>query len=350
MIRCLKTIGTAALAVAITAGSASAQTQTVVNFAGYVGLFQDLYTKAVIEPFMKANPEIKINYITPGNSAAILGALRAQKSAPQIDVAMMDVTLAKAGTDEGLFDPIDESVSPHVKDLHPLAKTPGVNGVGMTFDSVVLVYDKTVVKEKPTSWRALWDPALKGKIALHATPDILGVALTIMLEKMAGGTNYNSNVDKGIQEMMTLAPHVMTWDPKPDLWNMVMAQQAAMGVGYNARAQVFSDQPNSVLAASVPKEGTMFQINDVVLIKNAPNAASAKKFVDYMLSPEAQKAFTEAMFYAPTNTKAQVSPAALERTSAGQMENVLNVDWLAVAKIRDQVTQEWRRRVIPLSR
>ncbi|WP_309082882.1 ABC transporter substrate-binding protein [Chelativorans sp.] len=328
----------------------SASAETVVNFAGYTGLFQDLYTKAVIEPFMKQNPDIKVVYFTPGNSAAILGALRAQKNAPQLDVAMMDITLAKAGTDEGLFAPIDETVSPHVADLYPMAKIPGVNAVGMTFDSLVLVYDKMVVKEKPDSWRALWDPAVEGKVALHATPDILGVALTIMLEKMAGGSDYNKNLDKGIEEMMTLAPHVLTWDPKPDLWGMIMAQQAAMGVGYNARAQVFADQPGSVLAASIPKEGTLFQINAVALVEDAPNAEAAKKFIDYMLSPEAQKAFTEAMFYAPTNSKAQVSPEALERTSAGQMENVLNVDWLAIAEIRDQVTQEWRRRVIPLSR
>lgn len=339
----------AATLVGLMAGSAAAQQKTI-TFAGYTGLFQDIYTKTVVEPFMKANPDIKVVYFTPGNSAAILGALRAQKSAPQIDVAMMDISIAKAGSDEGLFDPIDESVTPHVKDLYPQALMPGANLAGMTFDSLVLVYDKTKVKEKPTSWRALWDPAYDRKVALHGVPDILGIALTIVLEKMAGGTNWNANLDKGVKEMETLAPHVMTWDPKPDLWGMVMAQQAVIGAGYNARAQVFADQPGSVLEAATPKEGTLFQINAVTLVKNAPQAAAARKFVDYMLSPEAQKAFTEAMFYAPTNRKAQISPAALARTSAGQMDSVIDVNWLEVAKMRDKITQEWRRRVIPLSR
>ncbi|OJY34393.1 MAG: polyamine ABC transporter substrate-binding protein [Rhizobiales bacterium 65-9] len=324
--------------------------ETTVTFAGYSGLYQDLYTKTVIDPFMKANPDIKVVYFTPGNSAAILGALRAQKSAPQIDVAMMDISIAKAGSDEGLFDPIDEKVTSHVKDLYPQALMPGANLAGMTFDSLVLVYDKTVVKKAPTSWRALWDPSVDRKIALHAAPDILGIALTVVLDKMAGGTDWNHNLDKGVKEMETLAPHVMTWDPKPDLWGMIMAQQAAMGVGYNARSQVFADQPNSVLAASIPDEGTLFQINAVTLVKNAPQSAAAKKLVDYMLSPEAQKRFAEAMFYGPTNKKVVLTPEAQKRISPSDMSKVIDVDWLALAAIRDKLTQDWRRRVIPLSR
>jgi putative spermidine/putrescine transport system substrate-binding protein len=347
----LNIIKRAAIAtVAATLFGAPAMAETVVNFAGYSGLFQDLYTKAVIEPFMKANPDIKVVYSIPGNSAAILGVLRAQKNAPQFDVAMMDISIAKAGSDEGLFDPIDEKVTPNVKDLYPQALMPGANLAGMTFDSLVLVYDKTVVKEPPTSWRKLWDPALDHKVALHAAPDILGIALTVVLEKMAGGTDWNHNLDKGVKEMETLAPHVLTWDPKPDLWNAVMAQQAAIGVGYNARSQVFADQPGSVLAATIPNEGTLFQINAVVLVKNAPQAAAARKLVDYMLSPVAQKAFAEAMFYGPTNKKVELSPAVAKRISPDDMSKVIDVDWLELAKIRDKLTQDWRRRVIPLSR
>jgi putative spermidine/putrescine transport system substrate-binding protein len=29
---------------------------------------------------------------------------------------------------------------------------------------------------------------------------------------------------------------------------------------------------------------------------------------------------------------------------------MIDIDWLAVAKIRDSITEQWRRRIIPLSR
>src|SRR5437868_15369499 len=118
---------------------------------------------------------------------------------------MMDISIAKAGSDEGLFDPIDETVTPHVKNLYPQALMPGANLAGMTFDSLVLVYDKTVVKPAPTSWRALWDPQVDHKVALHGVPDILGIALTVVLDKMAGGTDWNNNLERGTKEMETLA-------------------------------------------------------------------------------------------------------------------------------------------------
>ena len=64
---------------------------------------------------------------------------------------------------------------------------------------------------------------------------------------------------------------------------------------------------------------------------------------------EAQKSFTEAMFYAPTNKKAcRISKAALDRTAAGVMNNMIPVDWIAMAKARDRLTREqWRRQVPP---
>lgn len=341
----------AAAAVACTLLAATpARAETTVTFAGASGLFQELYTKAVLAPFMKANPDIKVVYFAPGNSAATLGVLRAQKAAPQVDVAFLDISIAKAGSDEGLFDPIDASVTAHVNDLDPQALMPGSNLAGATFDSVVLVYDKTLVKEPPRSWRALWDPAFDRQIALHGAPDILGLALTIILEKMAGGTNWNANVDRGLKEMETLAPRVMTWAPQPDIWGMVMARKAAIGVGYNARSQVFFDQPGSPLGASIPEEGTLFQTNAAVLIKNRPQEAAAKKLVDYILSPEAQKSFAETMFYAPTNRKVVLSAEAARRTTPSDPSKVITVDWLELAKIRDRFNQDWRRRVVPLSR
>jgi putative spermidine/putrescine transport system substrate-binding protein len=54
------------------------------------------------------------------------------------------------------------------------------------------------------------------------------------------------------------------------------------------------------------------------------------------------------MFYAPTNTKAKVSEAALARTASSpeRQAMMLPVDWLEVAKFREGVTEQWRRRIL----
>lgn len=75
-----------------------------ITLMSYAGIFQDNYTKAVIEPFQQAHPGVKVNYVPGGTSAQMVGSARAQKADPQVDVTIMDVTTASIGNSEGLFE------------------------------------------------------------------------------------------------------------------------------------------------------------------------------------------------------------------------------------------------------
>ncbi len=330
--------------------TAPALAETTVTLVAYNALFQDRYTKAVIEPFEKAHPDIKINYYGQASSAAMLGALRAQKAAPQADVVIMDVSVSKAGTDEGLFEKLDPATMPVINDLYPTARIPDIAGVAVTFDNLVLIYNTAAVKTPPTSYSVLADPAYKSKVVIPGVPDIQGLSLLMILDKANGGPGLAGKFSAGIAAMGKIAPNVLTWEPKPEVYAPVIAGDAALGVGWNARAQVNSDTSGGRLAATIPAEGTAFQINTINLVKGGPATEAAKTFIAYALSPEAQKSFTESMFYAPTNAKAQISESAINRTAVKFMDKVVPVDWLAVAKVRDQIADEWRRKVIPLSR
>lgn len=344
----LKIGATAALALGLLTQAAAAE--TTVTLMAYSGLFQERYTKAVVEPFMKAHPDIKITYFPVPSSAAMLGNARAQKAAPQTDVVIMDVSVSKAGTDEGLFTKIDEANVPNVKDLYPNARIADIAGVAVTFDNLVMIYNSEAVKEAPKSWMAMADKRYAGKVVIPGMPDIQGLSLVLILNKANGGTDYLKDVSKGIAAMVEIAPNVQTWEPKPEVYAPIITGQASIGAGWNARAQVNSEASGGKLKATIPQEGTVFQINTINLVANGPSAEAAKTFVNYALSAEAQKAFTESMFYAPTNSKAQVSEAALNRTALKSLDKVIPVDWIALAKVRDSIGEQWRRRVIPASR
>jgi putative spermidine/putrescine transport system substrate-binding protein len=338
----------AALAVSLLSQAAMAeQTVTVMS---YSGLFQDRYTKAVVDPFMKANPDIKIEYYPMPNSAQMLGNLRAQKAAPQADVVIMDVSVSKAASDEKLLTKIDETSVPNIADLYPNARIPDIDGVAVTFDNLVLLYNTDVVKEAPKSWIDLADKKYAGKVAIPGMPDIQGLSLVLIMDRARGGTDYLKNVDKGIAALGEIAPNVQTWEPKPEVYVTIISGQASIGAGWNARAQVNSDTSNGKLKAILPSEGSVFQINTINQVANGPGKDAAARFINYALSPEAQKSFTEAMFYAPTNAKAQISETAIARTAVKSMDKVIPVDWIALAKMREPIMEQWRRKVIPLSR
>ncbi len=345
----LKCLAATALVLTLSAPAAIAQQKTVTLMA-YSGIFQERYTKAVIEPFMKANPDIKVEFFGMPNSAQMLGTLRAQKAAPQADVVIMDVSVSKAGTDEGLFTKIDEKNVPAVAELYPSARIPDVAGVAVTFDNLVLIYNTDAVKEAPKSWFDLADKKYVGKVAFNGMPDIQGLALVLILDKARGGTSYLTNVDKGIAAVGEIAPNVLTWEPKPESYPVIIAGQASLGAAWNARAQVNSDISGGKLKATLPAEGSVFQINTINLVANRPDADAAAKFVNYAIGTTAQKAFTEEMFYAPVNAKAQIADSAIDRTAAKNMDKVVALDWIGLAKVRDQIMEQWRRKVLPLSR
>ena len=341
------------LVAAFAALPAQAQDTSVsgtITFAAYSGIFQDNYMKAVVEPFMKKFPNVKVTYYPFPNSAQMLGALRAQKGSPQLDVALMDVSIAKIGTDEDLFAPLDPKGVPNVADLYDLATAPGVHGRAVTFDHLTLIYNTKAITQAPTSWNALWDKKLAGKVAIMGVPDIQGIALTIMANKIAGGGDPAAGVEKGIARMVELAPLVQTWEPKPDVYTPIINGTVDIGIGWNARSQFYHDQSKGALNAVLPQEGSVFQVNVLNLVKGGGNQKAAEAFINYALGPEAQKSFTETMFYAPTNKKAEISQAALDRTAVKFMSSMLPVDWIAMAKVRDRLTEQWRRQVLPASR
>lgn len=340
---------TAALVAGFSAQAAIAQQQTVTVMA-YSGLFQERYTKAVVEPFMKANPSIKVEYFPMPNSAQMLGNLRAQKAAPQADVVIMDVSVSKAATDEQLLTKIDEKNVPNVADLYPNARIPDVAGVAVTFDNLVMLYNSETVKEAPKSWMDLAKPEYKGRVAIPGMPDIQGLSLVLITDKARGGADYLKSVEKGIAALGEIAPNVQTWEPKPEVYPVIISGQAIIGAGWNARAQVNAETSGGKLKATLPQEGSVFQINTISLVANGPGKDAGAKFANYALSAEAQKAFTESMFYAPTNAKAQISEAAIARTAVKSMDKVIPVDWIALAKVREPIMEQWRRKVIPLSR
>jgi putative spermidine/putrescine transport system substrate-binding protein len=280
----------------------------------------------------------------------MLGTLRAQRADPQTDVVIMDVTTATIACNEGLVERLDPAAFPVLAELDPQARVyGGPCGPAVTYDHLVLVYDTQAVRPAPTGFAALWDPAHRGRVALSAPPNIQGLALTAILAHSAGG-NWRE-AGQAFPRLRQLAPSVQTFDPNPDGYTLILNDQVRFATGWNARAQLYSDQSNGRIGVVLPQEGTVFQVNTINIVAGSKNRARAAAFVTHALSAGPQAAFTERMFYGPTNTRATPSQAALARTAlAPEFRNrVIPLDWNEMIPIREQWNQRWRREVIAAS-
>jgi len=195
-------IGAAAVA-------AAAEPTGEIVVMGYPGAFQDNYAKTVIEPFMKAHPGVKVIYNAAGNSAQMLGLLRAQKAKPEADAVIMDFSVSRVGNKEGLFEKFDAASVPNFADVYDEARMPDGWGPGITFDNLVMIYNAELVKPAPTGIKDLLDPANKGKIAFSPAPNVIGIALQIVVDKHLG-IDYKGTTDPAIETLKKIAPNVQT--------------------------------------------------------------------------------------------------------------------------------------------
>ncbi|MGG5808831.1 ABC transporter substrate-binding protein [Falsiroseomonas sp. CW058] len=341
----------AAIACLGLAAPALAQTQPGgrMTLQSYAGIFRDNYTQVVVNPFTAARGT-QVQYFEGGTSAQMLGTLRAQRADPQIDVVLMDVTTAAIACAEGLVEPLDATTLPVIGELDQMARDSGGRcGPAVTYDHLALVYDTRAVTPAPTRWAAMWEPAHRGRVALSAPPNIQGLGITAILAHAASGDWRN--VGAAMPRLRELAPGVQTFDPNPDGYTLILNDQVRFATGWNARAQLYRDQSGGRIGVVLPEEGTVFQVNTINVVANAKNRPQALAFVAHALSAEAQKAFTERMFYGPTNTRAQISPEALARTALAPefRQRVIPLDWNEMVRLRDGWNQRWRREVISAS-
>lgn len=316
-----------------------------VNVIGYSGIWQERYMDAVIKPFEEAHPGVTINYVAKRSSAEMLSALQSQQSNPGTDVALMDQSVAKSGNDQGLFAELTESDIPNLANVKEEFLDADGFGPVVHLDGIGILYDTTVFEEAPTSWEELWNDAWKGKVNLMAPPSLLGLATTAAASTLEG-EDYTQSVEKGVAKLKELAPNVQTFAPNPDEWQSIITGQTVIGVGQNARGQYYADESNGKLGIAFPEEGTIYQLNTVNLVENAPNEAAAKAFVDYTLSEEAQIAFAEALFYAPS-VDVDIPAETAERIVAtdGSIE-ILPLSTEFLASVRDEWTEIWKKDII----
>lgn len=341
-----------ATAAAALGTAAQAQPRGEVVLMAYPGAFQDNYVKSVVEPFMAANPGVTVVFSPAGNSAQMLGLLRAQKAAPQYDVSIMDFSLSRIANKEGLFSTLPAAQVPNLADLYDEARMGagpdgGAWGPGITFDNLVLLYASSL-QPPPAGIADLLNPANKGQVVFSPAPNVVGTSVQILTARYLGG-DYKGPVEPVIDTLRKVAANVQTWQATPDNYTMIINGQATLGVGWNARAQFYIDRSGGKLRSTVMREGSVLDMDTINLVAGARNPDAAKAFINYALGPEPQVRLAQAMYYGPTNRKAALPPELLARTSTAPetLAKMVPVDWDYVASVQDRWAASWRREVIP---
>ncbi len=323
--------------------------------ASGVDAFDEKYTRAVIRPFEALHPDIQVAYYPVRDSRNAMSVLRSQRLAPQVDVVILDPSSASQARREGLIMPMDPSQVPNAADLGPLGRELGFWALPAMHDTMNLVYAEAAFPQPPRSWREMWDPRYRGKVAIAANNTLDGsmIALTLLANRLCGAPDNADRFDAGFAYLEKLGPNALTWTPRPSQYWLVAHNQALLAVGWNSRSESHK-AGLSGYATTVPREGTVVVTLMIAQVADRPHRDAAQAFINYSLGPQAQRAFAEAMFYAPSNRKTEVDDATRARIpllSPGVAAAVIPVDWTGFSNAQlGAMLEAWQTRIMRTAR
>lgn len=314
-----------------------------ITVAMYGGSFADMTKKCYIEPFEQMY-NAKVNVVI-GTSVENLAKLRAQKNNPQIDVAYMDWSVALQAKNEGLIEKLDPANILAMADLYEKAIDKDGYIVAQLFAATGIVYNTEFVKEPPTSWKDLWDPKYKGKIALSDITGTAGYQTLLMAAKIHGGDI--TNLDPGFEAIKKLKDSIVTFYTHADqLVSLLERGEVWIAPWYHDRA-AFTQQKGVPVAFVFPAEGSVAILPGLTIVKGTQNKALAEKYINLILEAEGQKCFAENMFEGPVNKKVKLDPELAKKMPYGQeqIERMYVPDYAYVSEHRGAWTERWNKEI-----
>lgn len=335
--------GSALLAAPALIGRAQAATELVVTVNG--GTFEEGWRKAIIEPFEKANPDVKVK-VSQGLTFQALALMRAQKDNPGVDVIMMDEVAASQAASEGLAHPLSLQTVPELTGLYSEFRVPSDTYTKIYFVPEVLAYATGTFKAPPDSYTELWNPKFKGRVAFGNLDTAIGLMAFLIVNTMKGGTI--ENVEPGFAAMKELKDRVTTFTTSHAQISQLFTQGDIVLVPWVSDRATTLALSGAPVAWTIPKEGAIVAEGTLSIAKGTKNLDAAQRYVNFAISPQGQAAMTRNNFVSPVNEKAVLDEktAKLVPNGADAVKAARRPDWKAVNEHRGRWLERWNREIL----
>jgi len=320
-----------------------------VVFAGFGGSLETMFRDKITPAFEKSTG-IKLKYVV-GTALSNYSKLIATRSKPDIDVYWSNELTHAGGKQNGLFTKLDENIVTNLRDVLSIGRDNEDIGVASYLIATVLQYNTQAYKEAglppPTSWEDLWDPKLKGKVALlninvAATQDLIAI-----LSRIHGGNE--SDIRPSIKKLKTLRDmgNLTLFASSPaELDNMLIQKQAWLTVASSPRPLILK-QRGAPIDAVFPKEGAGFFTNYFDPVLNGPNPRAAQILINFLISPDIQKLIAEEAVCAPIHKSVAVPKALEGRMPVGEsgINKLIRIDRAIMNRDLEKWIDLWNREI-----
>jgi len=315
-----------------------------ITMGGYFDMV-DPIKKHWIEPFQKKfGAQV---FYDPGNSIHQVGKMRAEKANPAHSVMLMDESFVPLAQKEDLIIPLNRTLLPVLEDIDPRFVVGDDHAVGIAMHLDSLAYH-TRLKE-PTSWEAMWDPAMRQKVAMASIQHNDWYNTYVIAAHLKSGrpiSEAHLEVEAGFEKLKELKPNLLTTFTNAANAVSMVEQDEVMLIGAITSKNVFPFIERGVpIRMTKPKEGSFALLNCATIVKGGPEPELSAQFLNFGLSPEVQTALAENAASGPVNKKA-VLPEKLKGiipSTPAEFDAIHKANWAFFLEHRAEWTDRWNK-------
>jgi len=227
-----------------------------------------------------------------GSSVAMV-AIEKERAAPRADCAYYSGAIGVAAAHKGLHAPY----KPAGWDKIPAAlKDP--DGLWWTVHTGTIAF---IVNTKalgtlpiPQTWDDLLKPIYKGKVT-YDDPTWGGTGFTTVygINALKGGTA--KSFQPGLAYLEKLDANITSY-PRESIYNQVLRGEVAIWINADGNGYKMKHVDKGPIEVVIPKDGTVSMPLVMGMVKGAPHEAAAKRYLDWLLTNDAQAEMARSFF------------------------------------------------------
>ena len=300
-------------------------------------IWSERYATAVFDEFTRETG-IAVNFLR-FPSGEVLARLIAEKENPQVDVFFGGIADAfVAGKKEGIFEPY----VPEGAEVIPAAfRDPEGYWTGVAMNPICFMFNRPFLEkhalEAPASWQDLLNPVYRNGLIM-ADARTSGTAVSRLFSLvLAMGEDAAFAYQKKLDENMQQYTKSGAGGALP-----IGRGQAAGGVFFLVDA-LEMQQTGYDIVIGYPREGVVYGVEAMGLIKGAKNSELGKRFLDWAASPDMQRLYErEKINLIPTHPEVTLENPSLDMKDVKLLE--LDIEWSG--KERQRLVERWVNEIV----
>ena len=307
-------------------------------YAGFGGSYERAVRAALFDPFAKS-AGVDVVLTTGGSDVA---KIREMVRAGRPTWDLIDAQGATLGQfiSDGLLQPLDSPLA-GAADIFDHARVTPYSVPWYQF-SLNLFWNTAAVKGEPATWADVWNVAkFPGKRGLSKLP-WFSVEIALLADGVPLDKLYPLDVDRAFASLDRIRPHAVFLDTN-SLANAISSQEIVIGIISLARIKAIQQ---AGVKLQYSWQQALTDVQQLVVLKGAPDAANARAAIEFALRPDRQLALLDQIGCTPT-TRAALAKIAPERARdlAGtdytrKTSFYLNADWWG--KHGTEVGRRWQ--------